>query len=101
MSEWTYLGHCYGQERFEVGSLNVWEHKWISVMGRPTPQGVPLGISMPPPPEEHVRVLVRDPQHGQEHTMFVYEIVDGPRRVEFAAGEFSNQVWGFYTRKRE
>jgi hypothetical protein len=28
--------------------------------------------------------------------MFVYELVLPARRIKFAAGEFSNGVWGFF-----
>ena len=47
---------------------------------------------MPEPP-----IIVSHPQYPRErHEMFVYEL-QGPRGlVRFAAGEFSNGVWGFY-----
>ena len=44
-------------------------------------------------------VRVRDPLYGREYQFHVYTVtVDGQER-EFAAGEFSNCVWGFYLLK--
>jgi hypothetical protein len=42
-------------------------------------------------------IVVAHPAYPQQrHTMFVYEL-DGPTGpLKFAAGEFSNGVWGFY-----
>jgi hypothetical protein len=36
----------------------------------------------------------------QRHTMFVYRLAEAPH-VRFAAGEFSNGVWGFFVPSRE
>jgi hypothetical protein len=33
---------------------------------------------------------------NQRHRMSVYEIESGGRRIRFAAGELSANVWGFY-----
>lgn len=42
------------------------------------------------------RVKVQDPVYGQEHIFAVWQAeIDGQIR-HFAAGEFSNCVWGFY-----
>ena len=42
-------------------------------------------------------IVVAHPSYPQQrHKMFVYEL-DGPAGpLKFAAGEFSNGVWGFY-----
>lgn len=44
-------------------------------------------------------VRVRDPLYGQEFKFSVYKIVINEQEYEFAAGEFSNCVWGFYIQK--
>jgi hypothetical protein len=36
---------------------------------------------------------VKDPTYGLEYDFEVWEIPPG---IKFAAGEFSNGVWGFY-----
>jgi hypothetical protein len=99
MSEWKYVGHCVEGDRLVIDSLNVWDYKWVSVTRKLGPAAVPPGIDMPPLPEENMRIVVKDPTYGHELTFHVYEITDGSRRVEFAAGEFSNLVYGFYVRE--
>jgi len=39
---------------------------------------------------------ISDPAYGQRFEFAVYEIVAGDQRTVFAAGEFSNCIWGFY-----
>lgn len=42
-------------------------------------------------------ITVAHPSYPAErHTMFVYEVSTRGRTVKFAAGEFSNGVWGFF-----
>lgn len=61
----------------DIDGLNIWEHEWKTI---PT-----SAISLP------------HPQYAsQKHTYHLYEIIDGNRRVSFAAGELSANVWGFY-----
>ncbi|MDE6282231.1 MAG: hypothetical protein K2M15_10700 [Oscillospiraceae bacterium] len=45
------------------------------------------------------RVTVRDPLYGQEYKMAVYTVMIDGQQHEFAAGEFSACVWGFYLEK--
>lgn len=43
------------------------------------------------------RITVAHPQYpAQRHVMSVYEVAGSDPAVRFAAGEFSNGVWGFY-----
>ncbi len=44
------------------------------------------------------RVKVRD-THGEERNFTVYTVTIDGRQYEFAAGEFSACVWGFYLEK--
>ncbi len=39
---------------------------------------------------------VLDPHYGQPRVLPVYQVVLQGRAQRFAAGEFSNGVWGFY-----
>lgn len=39
--------------------------------------------------------MVRDPLYGQEYKFPVYTVVTRGEEQEFAAGEFSNCIWGF------
>jgi len=62
----------------QLFGVNIFDHKWSST-GR--------------------SVIVRDPAYNQEHSFEIFHVaIDGEER-EFAAGEFSNMVWGFYVFK--
>lgn len=78
--EWKFFGVCFDWHNFEINGVNVWGHKWKIVDRSPA--------------------KIEDPRYGQSYKFDVCEIdVDG-KRIEFAAGEFSNGVWGFYLRNR-
>jgi len=62
--------------RRTFGGVNPWEVKWT-----PT----------------HGRITVAHPQYpSQRHTAFTYEVAGVTPPIVFAAGEFSNGVWGFF-----
>ncbi len=44
-------------------------------------------------------VAVKDPLYGQDYNFPVYKVVIENQEFEFAAGEFSNCVYGFYIKK--
>ncbi len=44
-------------------------------------------------------IKVQNPLYGQEYDFYVYTVIINKREYTFAAGEFSNCVWGFYTFK--
>lgn len=46
-------------------------------------------------------VSVRDPAYRQEYIFPIYKVTVNGQEHEFAAGEFSNCVWGFYLLKEE
>jgi len=59
-----------------IEGIRVWETPWI-----PTRE----------------RITVPHPQYpNQRHAMWTYRVVTLERSVEFAAGEYSNGVWGFF-----
>ena len=76
---WQFAGSSKEGEPFEIRGVNVWEQGW----------------QVSPGQEAHVH----DPVYGQGFVFRVYTIQDGEEKVEFAAGEFSNGVWGFFTRE--
>lgn len=60
-----------------IGGLNPWQHEWHSVKEPP--------------------ITVAHPSYAdQRHTMWIYELRANGETVKFAAGEFSNGVWGFF-----
>ena len=42
------------------------------------------------------RVEVTDSLYGRSHLLYVYTVKIHKEEYKFAAGEFSNCVWGFY-----
>ena len=45
------------------------------------------------------KVVLPDPIYNEKHTLTVYEVTFGERVIIFAAGEFSNSVWGIFVRE--
>jgi hypothetical protein len=80
MQKWKYIGTCTELQPFEIAGLNVWKFDW-------TRRGD--------------RAYVNDPLYNQEFCFSVYEIRSGDHLVTFAAGEFSNGVWGFFLREQD
>lgn len=76
MQRWTYVAHVGEGEPLRLEGENVWDHNW-KLTGE--------------------TALVVDPQHGAPREFEVWRIV-GARGMDivFAAGEFSNGIWGFY-----
>lgn len=80
MAGWVFVGHCLENDPFELEGVDVWRN-WV-ITGE--------------------RAEIRDPlYHWQEYNFPVYTMTDGKKTVEFAAGEFSNNVWGFFQRLDE
>ncbi len=77
-NEWQFAGSSRQKEKFEIRGVEVWDGGWQAVPGQ----------------EAHVH----DPVYGKEFDFPVYRIQNGEETIEFAAGEFSDGEWGFYTR---
>ena len=78
MTNWQHIRTITDGERFEINGLNIWDSDWKNT-------------------EE--RIQIKDPLYGQDYTFTVYEIRNGLTSATFAAGEFSNCVWGIYLKK--
>jgi hypothetical protein len=77
MDEWNCVGVVSDSSPIAFGGIdNVWTHKWIRI------------------PDAVAEVV--DPHYQQARRFAVYEITVDGNAVRFAAGEFSNCVWGFY-----
>ncbi|MDD5270938.1 MAG: hypothetical protein PHE80_07115 [Candidatus Omnitrophica bacterium] len=74
--KWEFLGTSVDSTSFMINGIDVWKHKWKKA--------------------SEPKAEVKDPLYKQDFSFEVYEIEDGDKRIEFAAGEFSNCVWGFY-----
>jgi hypothetical protein len=77
MTDWKYVGHGGSGDQQQISGIRVWSHKWTCRDGE--------------------RADVTDPLYGQRHCFHVYEIAADGRQITFAAGEFSNGIYGFYT----
>jgi glycosyltransferase involved in cell wall biosynthesis len=73
---WKFLGIAHDYDEFEINKIHIWSHKWH------------------PLHDQFARV--KDPAYGKEFIFQVYLIEAHDKRVEFAAGEFSSNVWGVY-----
>ncbi|MDO5155916.1 MAG: hypothetical protein Q4D51_08110 [Eubacteriales bacterium] len=45
------------------------------------------------------KIDIKDPLYGQRYSFPVYKVLIKGQEYEFAAGEFSNSVFGFYVKK--
>lgn len=75
-SPWRFVGVNYDEKEFLIDGINVFAHRWRDVDGE--------------------IAQVSDPLYGQARRFSVYEIAANNCTIKFAAGEFSNGVWGFY-----
>lgn len=75
-SAWRFVSIGVEGGSVDIRGMNPWEHEWISTGGR---------------------VVVAHPSYpSQRHTMKTYELLRPQGPITFAAGEFSNGVWGFF-----
>ena len=75
--DWKPVGVVSEGEPLEIGGVNVWSHEWESL-------NEPIELPHPTYPSEHLRHFI------------VYRIPGPNRRIMFAAGELSPNIWGFY-----
>lgn len=72
---WQLVRICFEGQKIDVAGANPWQVGWAST---------------------GERITVAHPQYpAQRHVTSVYEVAGSDPAVRFAAGEFSNGVWGF------
>lgn len=74
MKKYTYLGSSNGN-KFCINGINVFEYKWYS-----------LGECD----------IVLEPETKKPYSFSKYKIDTGNRSIDFLAGKFSDEKWGFY-----
>ena len=73
---WRFVSIGLEGHATDIHGVNPWDAEWL-----PTDW----------------RITVAHPSYPTErHTMFTYEIAGTDPPITFAAGEFSNGVWGFF-----
>ncbi len=78
MNNWKHAKTILDGEPYEIKGLNIWDHAWINTGDQ---------------------IKIKDPIYHQDYTFTIYKINVGEITIEFAAGEFSNNVWGIYERE--
>ena len=76
--KWEFFGACADGQEFEINGINVWKHAWVSL--------------------NEPKAKVKDPSYGQSFEFPIYKVEHEGKQATFAAGEFSNCIWGFYVR---
>jgi len=73
---WRFVSIGFKGQPADVDGVNPWEVEWTATGSR---------------------ITVAHPQYpAQRHVMFIYEVTGSAPPIRFAAGEFSNGVWGFF-----
>jgi hypothetical protein len=79
-SGWRFVHIGTEGDGVTIDGISVWDMRWV--------------------PTRH-RITVAHPQWPNErHVMWTYRVDAAGRAVDFAAGEFSNGVWGFFVPDR-
>jgi hypothetical protein len=73
---WKLVGVVAEGKELKINGVNVWSQKWTAVKGE--------------------FADVTDPSYHRPFRFDIYTIKNGESDIKFAAGEFSNMVWGFY-----
>lgn len=78
---WQFVSIGFEGDPVDVGGVDAWKVEWESTGWR---------------------ITVAHPSYPWErHTMFTYVVKGSTPPIEFAAGEFSNGVWGFFRPRRD
>ncbi|MDF2457480.1 MAG: hypothetical protein K0R51_3473 [Cytophagaceae bacterium] len=80
MKNWKHTKTILDGEYYEISGVNIWNHTWINTGNQ---------------------IKIKDPIYNQDYTFTIYKTSDGQTTIEFAAGEFSNNVWGIYERNTD
>jgi hypothetical protein len=73
---WKFVGVVPEGKELKINGINVWSQQWTPMKGETAD--------------------VTDPSYHQTFVFNIYTIKNGETEIKFAAGEFSNLVWGFY-----
>lgn len=77
---WKHKKTIIDGEKYEINGLNIWDFKWEDT-GK--------------------KINIKDPLYGQKYCFDIYKIQSLNCEFFFAAGEFSNCVWGIYQKEKK
>ncbi|MEM9686437.1 MAG: hypothetical protein AAF934_05890 [Bacteroidota bacterium] len=72
---WVYKNTIQENEKFKINGINIWDTEWRST---------------------NKYISVEDPLYNQPFLFEIYELKTKKEKIIFAAGEFSNGIWGIY-----
>lgn len=75
---WRFEKTVSDGEEYKIDGINIWDFKWE---------------------ETGEKIKIKDPIYSKFYSFDVYKIKNDNVNVLFAAGEFSNCVWGIYRRE--
>jgi len=80
--KWEFVGSSEEGSPFAIDGVDVWSQEWKAGRSRPS-------------------VHVKNPNDGMIIEVGVYSIGSGERKVRFAAGAFSDSIFGFYIPRKK
>ncbi|WP_374446431.1 hypothetical protein [Epilithonimonas sp.] len=72
---WKFITAIPDGEPFYLDGINIWDFKWQNT---------------------NETIEVKDPLYQQDFVLDIYKINAVGKDIVFAAGEFSNCIWGIY-----
>ena len=79
-SVWRFKKTVSDGEEYKINGINIWDFKWE---------------------ETGEKIKIQDPIYPKFYSFDVYKIHNGNVDILFAAGEFSNCVWGIYLKEKK
>lgn len=78
----------------DLDKETTWKYETVGVEGNITLFGI--NIFEYPWESTGQSVVIHDPLYGQAYRFSIYTVLVHYQKHTFAAGEFSNCIWGFY-----
>jgi hypothetical protein len=72
---WRFEKTIVDGDEYKINGINIWDFKWE---------------------ETGEKIKIKDPLYSQSYTFNVFKIQNDNIEILFAAGEFSNCIWGIY-----
>jgi hypothetical protein len=74
---WVFLGITFN-DSFIINGVDIFKENWVNT---------------------GIKTKIKDPLYGEIKTFDVWKITKENYGITFAAGEFSNNVWGIYAKQ--
>jgi hypothetical protein len=80
ITNWKHIKTIANNEPFEIQGINIWDYEWR---------------------DSGEKINLKDPIYFQDYSFSIFNIKTKKSNILFAAGEFSNCVWGIYIQEKE